>query len=257
MATLSAPYFSVTYRITSTRRRSSKSMSTSGMEMRSGLRKRSKISPCGIGSRSVMPMRTPRSSRPRSLGRGRPRCPGSWPHDEVGDDEEVAREAHRDDGVHLVLDLLHAVVRDPVREAAVHAPHGLLAEPGDLGVALGDVELRHEVLGLEHAGGVDLLGDQEGVGAALLPGVRGVDGVHLLGGLQVVAGAVELEAVGVGEVLAGLDAQQRVVGGGLVRVGVVRVVRHQRGMPSFLPISSRPSRTRCSISMPWSISSRK
>ena len=56
MATLSAPYFSVTYRITSTRRRSSKSMSTSGMETRSGLRNRSKIRPCGIGSRSVMPM---------------------------------------------------------------------------------------------------------------------------------------------------------------------------------------------------------
>lgn len=56
MATLSAPYFSVTYLITSTRLRSSKSMSTSGMETRSGLRNRSKIRPCGIGSRSVMPM---------------------------------------------------------------------------------------------------------------------------------------------------------------------------------------------------------
>lgn len=77
------------------------------------------------------------------------------------------------------------------------------------------------------AGGVDLLGDQEGVGAALLPGVRGVDGVHLVRGLQVVAGAVEAEAVRVGEVLAGLDAQQGVVGGRLVRVRVVRVVRHQ------------------------------
>ena len=76
--------------------------------------------------------------------------------------------------------------------------------------------------------GVDLLGDQEGVGAALLPGVRGVDGVHLVRGLQVVAGAVEAEAVRVGEVLAGLDAQQGVVGGRLVRVRVVRVVGDQR-----------------------------
>ena len=46
--------------------------------------------------------------------------------------------------------------------------------------------------------------------------------------LQVVAGAVEPEAVRVGEVLAGLDAQQRVVGGRLVRVRVVRVVGDQR-----------------------------
>ncbi len=157
------------------------------------------------------------------------------PHDEVGDDEEVAGEAHRDDRVHLVLDLLHAVLGNPVREPAVHAAHGLLAEPGDLGVALGDVELRHEVLGLEHAGGVDLLGDQEGVAAALLPGVRGVDGVHLVRGLQVVAGAVELEAVRVGEVLAGLDAEQGVVGGRLVRVGVVRVVGDQRRDAELLP----------------------
>ena len=53
--TLSSPHFSVTYRITSPRRRSSKSMSMSGMDSRSGLRNRSKISPCAIGSSSVMP----------------------------------------------------------------------------------------------------------------------------------------------------------------------------------------------------------
>ncbi|CPU66951.1 Uncharacterised protein [Mycobacteroides abscessus] len=56
-ATRSSPYFSVTYRMTSPRRRSSKSTSTSGMETRSGLRNRSKISPCSSGSSSVMPMR--------------------------------------------------------------------------------------------------------------------------------------------------------------------------------------------------------
>ena len=51
----SSPYFSVVYRIISPRLRSSKSMSMSGIEMRSGLRNRSKISLCLIGSRSVIP----------------------------------------------------------------------------------------------------------------------------------------------------------------------------------------------------------
>ncbi|MDF9803148.1 hypothetical protein M2436_001695 [Streptomyces sp. HB372] len=150
------------------------------------------------------------------------------PHDEVGDDQEVPREPHLDDDVHLVLDLLLPVVGDAVREAAAHADPDLLLEPGDLREAVRDLELRHEVLRLEHAGGVDLLGDQERVGAALLPGVGGVDGVHLVRRLEVVARAVEAEAVGVREVLAGLDAEQGVVGGGLVGVRVVGVVRHER-----------------------------
>ena len=53
-ATFSAPYFSVTYLIVSPRRWSSKSMSKSGIEGRSGLRNRSKKSPCSSGSRSVI-----------------------------------------------------------------------------------------------------------------------------------------------------------------------------------------------------------
>jgi hypothetical protein len=52
----SSPYFSVTYLMTSPRRRSSKSTSKSGIEDRSGLRKRSKIRPCRSGSRSVIRM---------------------------------------------------------------------------------------------------------------------------------------------------------------------------------------------------------
>ena len=55
-ATRSSPYFSVTYWMTSPRRRSSKSTSKSGIETRSGLRKRSKMRPCCSGSRSVMPI---------------------------------------------------------------------------------------------------------------------------------------------------------------------------------------------------------
>ncbi len=53
-ATRSAPYFSVTYWMTSPRRWSSKSMSKSGIEGRSGLRNRSKKRPCSRGHRSVI-----------------------------------------------------------------------------------------------------------------------------------------------------------------------------------------------------------
>ena len=44
-ATWSEPYFCATYRMTSSRRRSSKSMSMSGICLRSGFRNRSKINP--------------------------------------------------------------------------------------------------------------------------------------------------------------------------------------------------------------------
>ena len=53
-ATFSRPYFCVTYSISSPRRRMQKSMSISGMETRSGFRKRSKSRLYCRGSTSVM-----------------------------------------------------------------------------------------------------------------------------------------------------------------------------------------------------------
>ncbi len=53
-ATRSAPYFSVTYLMTSSRRSTQKSVSISGIEMRSGFRKRSKSRLYLSGSRSVI-----------------------------------------------------------------------------------------------------------------------------------------------------------------------------------------------------------
>src|ERR1051326_2939718 len=55
-ATLSSPYFLRTYSMTSPRRFMQKSMSMSGMSMRSGLRKRSKRRSYSSGSTSVMPI---------------------------------------------------------------------------------------------------------------------------------------------------------------------------------------------------------
>ena len=53
-ATFSRPYLRVTYSMTSPRRRSQKSMSMSGSEIRSGFRNRSKMRSKSIGSTSVM-----------------------------------------------------------------------------------------------------------------------------------------------------------------------------------------------------------
>ncbi len=66
------------------------------------------------------------------------------------------------------------------------------------------------------------LGDPERVVARL--GHVGEQLAHLLRGLQVVPVAVELEALGVAHQRAGLHAQQRVVGDGVVAVHVVAVV---------------------------------
>ncbi|CAB4961912.1 unannotated protein [freshwater metagenome] len=54
-ATQSRPYLSVTYFMTSSRPRTEKSMSMSGIDTRSGLRKRSNSRSYFRGSRSVIP----------------------------------------------------------------------------------------------------------------------------------------------------------------------------------------------------------
>ncbi len=152
------------------------------------------------------------------------------PVDEVGDDQEVGGEAHLGDDADLVLGLLAPGVVDAGRVALGHAlPHGV-GEQRVLGVELRrDREARHQVDELEHAGRVDPVGDQQlGVAAALAPDVAVVDRVHLGRGLDVVAGAVELEPVRVRQGLAGLDAQQQVVRHGVALLAVVRVVGDDR-----------------------------
>ena len=97
-----------------------------------------------------------------------------------------------------------------------------------VGEALGHVEVRQ-------AGRAELdvhvgsLRDQQRVVAGI--GELGEHPAHLRGGLHVVLVAVELEAVVVLEQRPGLHAQQRVVGLGVVAVGVVAVVGgQQRGL---------------------------
>ena len=153
------------------------------------------------------------------------------PVDEVRDHQEVAGEAHLDDDLLLVLRLLADVVRDPFREAVVQPLLHLLDEPRGLVLPLGRGEARHVV-----GGGVELhlaaLGDLQGVVAR----VREVPEqlAHLLGGLEVELVRVELEALGVLQGGAGLHAQQRRVGLGVLRVGVVQVVGGHQGQVELL-----------------------
>ncbi len=148
------------------------------------------------------------------------------PHDEVRHHQEVGREPHLADDLDLVLGLPAPFLVVPARVAAVHALPHLGPEQFVLGLeAVRDREPRHQVAELEHAGGVDPVGDEElAVTAAFLPQVAAVQAVHVSRRLDEVAGALEPEPVAVGQGLAGLDAEQHVLGLSVRLAGVVRVV---------------------------------
>ena len=118
------------------------------------------------------------------------------PVDEVGDHEEVPREAHLADDPDLVVGLLAHVVGDAGRPALVQPALDLLHEPGGLVLALGQGEPGHQVGALGERD-LALLRDEQGVVARL--GHVGEQRAHLGGALQVVAVAVEAEAVGLVE----------------------------------------------------------
>ena len=104
-ATRSRPYFSPTYWITSPRRRMQKSMSMSGMLMRSGLRKRSKSrSYCErIDVGDAQRVGDHRAGR-RAAARAHRDVVLAGVADEVPDHQEVAGEAHLVDHLDLVVE---------------------------------------------------------------------------------------------------------------------------------------------------------
>ena len=135
------------------------------------------------------------------------------PVDEVGHDEEVAREAHPGDHADLEVGLLADVVGDAVGVAEAQPLLDLLDEPGVLVLALRAREARH--VGAVALGELDVaaLGDQQGVVAGLGQAVAdGPELAHLGGRLDVVAVAVELEPLGVAHHAARGDAEQVLVG---------------------------------------------
>ena len=151
------------------------------------------------------------------------------PVDVVGDGEEVAREAHRNDDVLLVLGLLAHCVRNTVREAIAQASLDLLDEPRGLVFAFGHREVGHVVRALLRGREVHVaaLRDLEG----RVAGARKLapQGTHLVRRADVVAVAVELESVGVVDARARVDAQERVLDLAVVALDVVRVVGGHEG----------------------------
>ena len=148
------------------------------------------------------------------------------PVDEVGDHEVVAAVALLGDDRQLHVDpVAHGLVEPVTGVAGLDAAPHLLAEPAVLGLAGRHVGARHVAAG--GLGELDLaaLGDGEGVVAGLRHAeLVGPQRAHLRGRLDVVAAAVELEPVGVGEPLARRDADEGVVGRGVLGVVVVGVV---------------------------------
>src|SRR5438445_6520293 len=165
-ATRSRPYFSATYRMTSSRRSSAKSMSMSGMEIRSGFRNRSNSSPYRIGS-----IFDPQTVRGERAGRGAAARPHGDPLltrvvDKVPDDEEVPGEPHLLDDRELMgearLDRL-------ARRRAVTAPQSCgrqLAQVAVQRVPVGD-EVPRQVEGSEVEREVAALGDGQRVATRL------------------------------------------------------------------------------------------
>ena len=147
------------------------------------------------------------------------------PVDEVGDHQVVAAVALVADDLQLHLGARPHLVGECRAVTPLDAPPDLLDEPGLLGVAGRDVGASHEAaVGLGELG-LAPLGDEQGVVARLLEVVLVLpQRAHLLGGLDVVAVALELHALRVGDGGAEADAEQRVVGLAVVRVDVVRVV---------------------------------
>ena len=148
------------------------------------------------------------------------------PVDEVGHDEEVAAVALAGDDAELELDPVADLLGERLPGvAALDAAPDLLGQPALLVLALGDVGAGHvAAVGLGELD-VAALGDEEGVVTRLLEVVAVLPQLaHLVRGLDVVATPLEPQAVRVGDRLAGGDADERVVGGGVVGVGVVAVV---------------------------------
>ena len=100
----------------------------------------------------------------RAAARADPDPVALGPHDEVGDDEEVAAEPHLLDDAHLVLGPLAPLVVVAAGEPAVHPGPDFLAEPAQLGLAVGQREVGHQVRFAERH--VGALGDQQRVVAA-------------------------------------------------------------------------------------------
>ena len=151
---------------------------------------------------------------------------------QLRDDEEVGRVALHVDDVDLVFRALEVLLWDLAAvETRLEPALNLLAQPARRRLAFRHVRDWHAIVRVvlpKLAVIADALGNPQRVVAAVRHG--GVPNLaHLLRGLDVVARAVELEAIRVHHRLTGLHAQHRLVRGRLGFQDVVAVVGHQRG----------------------------
>ena len=117
---LLAAVLSLHVTMTSSRRSWQKSMSKSGIDTRSGLRKRSNRSPKRSGSRSVISQRIgDQRARPGAAARPDRNAFILRPLDEVGDDQEVAGIAHALDDAELESEALAVVFLGAARRYPV------------------------------------------------------------------------------------------------------------------------------------------
>ena len=155
--------------------------------------------------------------------------------DQVPHDQEVGRESHVPDDAQLVVEPLHHLGRQRRAVALPRPFRGQVTQVGQcpLFVGVAREAVRHREFGQARLAELDLdvgpLRDEQRVVARL--GDLAEEMAHLGGALEVVLGALELEAVGVGEQRTGLHAQQGIVRDGVLAVRVVAVVGgEQRGI---------------------------
>ena len=149
--------------------------------------------------------------------------------DEVRDDQEVARIAHRKDDAELVVEAcLELRGHRPV--APGEALLAFLAQPRFDGLAVRHGEVRDAQL-VQRQGHVAHLGDAPRVqqGLALVREQR----LHFRSRLQVEVVRFELHAVRRVEVVAGAHAQEHVLGRSLLAMDVVQVVGHDEREAGF------------------------
>ena len=148
--------------------------------------------------------------------------------DQVPDDEEVRREPHVVDDLELEGDPVDDLVAELLAPALLGPLQGEVEQVGPVvGEALGQGELGQQRLA-ELDLDVAALGDQQRVVARPRVRLLGEEPAHLVRGLEVVLLAVELEAGRVAHHRVGLDAQQGVVGLGVLPGDVVAVVGGQQ-----------------------------
>ncbi len=141
---------------------------------------------------------------------------------QVGDDQEVGREAHLQDDADLVIDLL-LLALGGARSGSARRPRLATSLRNQLSSVspFRARELRQQLLVLERRR-LDALGDQQRVVARL--GQLSERRPHLRRRLQVELVGLELEAGRIGQGGAGLHAQQHLVRRAVGLLGVVQVV---------------------------------